>query len=180
MNTPIQFATVLTDRCDGCGIAAASALCDRCSGLYEDQLQMGASDVPLAAVVGPDEPDEVLACQLCGCAEDLVCSGGCWWVATRLCSSCVLCGQLYTASAAKILDTYRDGDEQGWDDALAWLRIHHADRLARLRADVLAQGRIVDPIWIGVDGRVWDGHHRIAIAAELHLQVPFVIVWARS
>lgn len=61
---------------------------------------------------------------------------------------------------------YSDGDEHGWAVEFAHLREVHSDKLAALRADMQLNG-IREPIVIGPDGRVWDGHHRLCIADEL-------------
>lgn len=74
----------------------------------------------------------------------------------------------------EFLARYRDGDGHGWEAEFAWLRTHHADRLAQLRT--ACRDGIPDPVEVGPDGRVWDGHHRLTIAKDLGLQVPFVLV----
>jgi ParB-like chromosome segregation protein Spo0J len=40
--------------------------------------------------------------------------------------------------------------------------------MASLVADISANG-VREPILLGDDGRVWDGHHRICAAIELNL-----------
>ena len=37
----------------------------------------------------------------------------------------------------------------------------------RLEAFLAAEGRITQPVCLGPDGRVWDGHHRIVAAKRL-------------
>lgn len=66
---------------------------------------------------------------------------------------------------AELLARYRDGDEHGWGVEFAWLREHHADRLAELRAEIREHG-IREPVLLGDDDRVWDGHHRLCIAVD--------------
>jgi hypothetical protein len=61
---------------------------------------------------------------------------------------------------------YKDGDEHGWEAEFAYLREVHSDRLAALREDIGKNG-IREPVVIGPDGRIWDGHHRLCIADEL-------------
>jgi hypothetical protein len=40
----------------------------------------------------------------------------------------------------------------------------------RLEAHIAQQGRIDQPICLGSDGRVWDGHHRITAARRLGIE----------
>lgn len=75
-----------------------------------------------------------------------------------------------------LLSVVRDGDEIGWDVEFNELWQTHADRLDMLATSIQETGIRV-PILIGADGRVWDGHHRLAVAEALGLsEVP--IVWA--
>lgn len=75
---------------------------------------------------------------------------------------------------ADLLTHYRDGDEHGWGTEFAYLREHHAGRLAVLRADIATNG-IQTPIHIGDDARIWDGHHRLCVADELGItDVPII------
>jgi ParB-like chromosome segregation protein Spo0J len=68
----------------------------------------------------------------------------------------------------ELIAHYRDGDERGWDEEFAWLRAHHAERLATIRETATVQG-ILEPVLLGADGRVWDGHHRLCVAIDLGL-----------
>jgi ParB-like chromosome segregation protein Spo0J len=52
-----------------------------------------------------------------------------------------------------------------WDEEWADLDARHPDELAALEADITANG-ITTPVLIGNDGRLWDGHHRLRIAAK--------------
>jgi hypothetical protein len=82
-----------------------------------------------------------------------------------------------TMPLAELLATYRDGDEHGWETEFAWLRENDSVRLAELRADVSAHG-IHEPVLLGDDGRVWDGHHRLCVAHDLALaEVPITRAW---
>lgn len=65
-----------------------------------------------------------------------------------------------------LLRDYCDGDEHGWDAEFDYLRRDHAARIGDLARDIAANG-IREPITLGSDGRVWDGHHRLCVAAEL-------------
>lgn len=116
---------------------------------------------------GPPDAD-VEMCRICGCSD----FAG---------EACHVCGgsRVHRMDALVFLGRYRDGDERGWAAEFDWLRTHHADRLAQLHAAVSAAGGIVDPVEVGPDGRVWDGHHRLAIAHDLGLQVPFILVGRR-
>lgn len=68
-----------------------------------------------------------------------------------------------------VMRRFKDGDEHGWDVEFAWLDEHHANELSALREAVIEKGYIHTPIHVGVDGRVWDGHHRLRVAVELGL-----------
>lgn len=65
-----------------------------------------------------------------------------------------------------LLRDYSDGDGHGWDVEFAYLRRDHASRIDDLARDVLLNG-IREPVLLGDDGRVWDGHHRLCVADEL-------------
>lgn len=97
---------------------------------------------------------------------------------------------------AELLATYRPGshgDDWTWDDEAADLvsaecyctSVGHPSELAdsvtvvsepcgqpghyqlMLERHLSAAGRIEQPIHLGPDGRVWDGHHRIVAAMRL-------------
>ena len=59
-------------------------------------------------------------------------------------------------------------DRWTWDDEREWLWHCHREQMASLVADISANG-VREPILLGDDGRVWDGHHRICAAIELNL-----------
>jgi len=65
-----------------------------------------------------------------------------------------------------ILTNYSDGDGIGWPAEFAWLRTFDAERIADLTVDVAEHG-FKEPITLGSDGRVWDGHHRLCVAHAL-------------
>jgi hypothetical protein len=77
-----------------------------------------------------------------------------------------------------LLQVVRDGDEHGWQTEFdrLWsdpVQIGHMNMLATS----IQESGIRSPILIGTDGRVWDGHHRLAVAHKLGLEaVP--IEWA--
>lgn len=70
---------------------------------------------------------------------------------------------------ADLLRDFRDGEEHGWQTEFDWLDTHHAHRLDSLMTSVQQVG-ILTPILLGNDGRVWDGHHRIAVAHRLGIE----------
>lgn len=73
-----------------------------------------------------------------------------------------------------VLDCWQDGDVRGWAEEFAWLESNHGDALDLLTDSIRADG-IREPIVLGSDGRVWDGHHRLYVATRLALRtVPVV------
>jgi hypothetical protein len=77
---------------------------------------------------------------------------------------------------ADLLRDYRDGDEHGWQTEFDWLWSNDGGRMDMLTSSIQRDGIRV-PILLGNDGRVWDGHHRIAAADRLGLgSVPVKIV----
>lgn len=70
---------------------------------------------------------------------------------------------------AELLTKYRDGDNIGWPAAFAWVRTHHASKIAEITLS-LAKGGFEHPILLGDDGRVWDGHHRLAVADAIGIR----------
>lgn len=73
--------------------------------------------------------------------------------------------------AQKVIEQYNDGDENGWEIELAYLWKVRRPQLLNLMDSVLAEG-FREPIDLGCDGRVWDGHHRIAVALALGISLP--------
>lgn len=73
-----------------------------------------------------------------------------------------------TMPLAHILRDYRDGDEIGWDAEFNYLRTspEHRSRLGHLLLSVAEHG-IREPILLGSDGRIRDGHHRLCVADAL-------------
>lgn len=54
-------------------------------------------------------------------------------------------------------------------------REHDGERMSALLDDIAANG-VLEPIRLGNDGRVWDGHHRVCVAWCLQLdEVPVVM-----
>ena len=79
-------------------------------------------------------------------------------------------------SAAKLIVEVVDGCEHGWPTELDWLWSVHRDQTLALMDKVRADGGIRFPVLIGTDGRLWDGHHRVAVALALGIDVP--VMWA--
>jgi hypothetical protein len=73
-------------------------------------------------------------------------------------------------SIETILTEWRDGNETGWDEEFEWLEENHVDKLTALLEDIKQNG-IREPILLGTDGRVWDGHHRIYCASILGIRM---------
>lgn len=71
-----------------------------------------------------------------------------------------------TMDLLELMANYSDGDGHGWDTEFEFLAANHADRLWTLRTAIERDG-IREPILLGNDGRVWDGHHRLWVAADL-------------
>lgn len=73
-----------------------------------------------------------------------------------------------------ILAVYRDGDERGWVNEFNLLEETHGPKLDMLKTSIQEDG-IREPIVLGPDGRVWDGHHRLCAAESLGIEkVPVV------
>ena len=69
-----------------------------------------------------------------------------------------------------IFTDWRDGDEHGWETEFDWLEANHAEQMAVLVESIREHG-IREPVLLGGDGRVWDGHHRICAARSLGLSM---------
>ena len=74
-------------------------------------------------------------------------------------------------SAETIIEVYKDGDEIGWPAELQFLWTEHRNKTLALLDSVVANG-FRDPVLLGSDKRIWDGHHRIAVALALQIPVP--------
>lgn len=70
---------------------------------------------------------------------------------------------------SSLLEVFRDGDERGWAAEFDFLWSEHRERMDELAASIQADG-IHTPILLGSDGRVWDGHHRLAVAHQLGVE----------
>lgn len=69
---------------------------------------------------------------------------------------------------AAVLAGWKDGDERGWQAEFDYLWSEHTGRMDMLTTSIQETG-IREPIHLGSDGRVWDGHHRLAAADRLAL-----------
>lgn len=81
--------------------------------------------------------------------------------------------EIHTSS---LLVVFRPGDypERTWSDEFAWLWDNHQERMDMLTTSIQENG-IQEPILLGSDGRIWDGHHRLAAAMRLGIdKVPVV------
>jgi predicted unusual protein kinase regulating ubiquinone biosynthesis (AarF/ABC1/UbiB family) len=56
-------------------------------------------------------------------------------------------------------------DDWSWDQEAEWIYDENAEKMDRLREDIASNGQ-KEPVLLGSDGRVWDGHHRITIMRE--------------
>lgn len=82
----------------------------------------------------------------------------------------------YWVPLEALLKVVRDGDEHGWQTEFDQLWSEQEPYMDMLATSIQETG-IHMPILIGTDGRVWDGHHRLAAAHKLGLEtVP--IEWA--
>lgn len=78
-------------------------------------------------------------------------------------------------SAQNVIEHYKTGDEIRWADELEFLWTKRRAHLLKLMDSVL-EGGFREPITLGNDGRVWDGHHRLAVALALDVPIPVAIV----
>lgn len=77
-------------------------------------------------------------------------------------------------SLPTLLAEWEPGDGGSWAVEFHTLRESHPDHMEDLYFSINKYG-IIEPILLGADGRVWDGHHRLAIAKELDVSyVPVV------
>lgn len=82
---------------------------------------------------------------------------------------------------ARILRDFRPGlevDDWTWDDVhhRMWNDPEHAAKTQAIADSLVEEGQR-RPINLGTDGRVWDGHHRIAAAMRLVFDTLMVTRW---
>ncbi|URM86511.1 ParB-like nuclease domain protein [Mycobacterium phage Hilltopfarm] len=75
-------------------------------------------------------------------------------------------------TAEVVMATYSNGNGNRWTDELDWLWRIDREQMLSLLDDVMDNG-IRNPIVAGSDGRLWDGHRRVAVAAAL--QIPLMV-----
>lgn len=68
--------------------------------------------------------------------------------------------------ARVLADVQCGSDDWPWEKEWADLDERDAEALAVLEQDITKRG-ILEPLLIGNDGRLWDGHHRLRIAVRL-------------
>lgn len=76
---------------------------------------------------------------------------------------------MHRTTVAWVLQNYKDGDEVGWEEEFKWLRENHLSELYQLARSMHVHGQ-VEPIRLGPDKRVWDGHHRLCVAHDFGYQ----------
>lgn len=88
------------------------------------------------------DPDDVAACFVCGCRDDVACPGGCAWTwdeegdGLDLCTACVeLRDELVAAGRPVTLDQLADWTGEQRDQAAAWIAGESASAL--------------EPAWLG-------------------------------
>jgi hypothetical protein len=78
-------------------------------------------------------------------------------------------------SLAAVLAAFTPGDQWSWDQEEADILSHPCVCVCgmpgcyqrRLEAFLAGVGRVEQGVYLGPDGRVWDGHHRIVAARRL-------------
>lgn len=66
-----------------------------------------------------------------------------------------------------LLTNFTDGDGLGWPAEFTWLRTFDHRIIADLTVSIAREG-FKEPIQLGTDGRIWDGHHRLCVAESLY------------
>lgn len=67
-----------------------------------------------------------------------------------------------------LMGLFVPGDEHSWEAEIQWLWENHTAKLLGLMQDVMLNG-FLEPVVLGDDGRLWDGHHRVLVALALNL-----------
>lgn len=57
-------------------------------------------------------------------------------------------------------------DDWSWRSQFKWLEKNHLQELMELRQNLAMRGQKF-PIYVGEDGRLWNGHHRVWCAVDL-------------
>lgn len=92
------------------------------------------------------------------------------WQAQDSAWSCYSDVPIVYRTAAAVMGMATCGDEGRWCDELWLLWKNDQHGMLQVLNSVLAEG-FRAPI-IGNDGRLWDGHHRLAVALALDIEVP--------
>lgn len=72
-------------------------------------------------------------------------------------------------------DTRPDGTPWTWGDEIVDLALHDAEALDRIATRYMHL-----PILAGSDGRIWDGHHRVVVAARTGQPLRVTVAPARG
>lgn len=81
---------------------------------------------------------------------------------------------------SSLLSDYQDGNLRGWPREVALVWRHNPVAMTALCDDIAANG-MRKPVHLGEDGRIWDGHHRIAAALALDLDtIPVTDDWEEA
>ncbi len=72
----------------------------------------------------------------------------------------------FVLNIGTVTSRYRDGDEHGWETEFALVRREFPEALAGLMASIPEDGQR-EPVLLGSDGRVWDGHKRLTALTDL-------------
>lgn len=79
--------------------------------------------------------------------------------------------------ADTFISIFQPGDsDNGWPNELQYLWTSDQPRTLALLDEVISAGGINKPVSVGPDKRVWDGHHRVAIALALRIPLPVEFV----
>ena len=81
-----------------------------------------------------------------------------------------------TMTAAEVMEQATPGSGHTWTHELHHLWTEDQYDTLLLLQHVASDGCISEPIIIGSDGRLWDGHHRLAVALALQIPVPVRVV----
>ncbi|UJL29947.1 hypothetical protein HZU38_05450 [Mycolicibacterium vanbaalenii] len=79
-------------------------------------------------------------------------------------------------TASEVMAMVSPGSGLSWPEELRHLWTEGWHDTSTLLSHVAADGEIAEPIIIGPDGRLWDGHHRLACALALSLDVPARVI----
>lgn len=91
-------------------------------------------------------------------------ANGCGWHQ----SSAMREPKQYLYHPQNIIGEVRPGDDHSWAAEFKFLWTNDQHRMLELMASITKEG-VCEPVVIGSDGRLWDGHHRLAVAIALQL-----------